>query len=354
MKGLKGILTGAFVLLAVAGIMVYSGIVELDVPEFASAARAQTMAAPDQDIPPSWQREWPNTDFSLSEISFSEILSGGPPKDGIPSIDDPRFIPISSAKNLGPNEPIITLTVKGETRAYPLSVLTWHEIVNDTVAGVPVVVTYCPLCNAAIAFERTVQGRVLEFGTTGKLRSSDLVMYDRETQSWWQQFLGRAIVGSLTGTDLVMLPVRIESFERVLARTPDAMLLVPNNPNLRAYGSNPYVGYDTSARPFLYDGEFPENVEPMMRVIAVGDKAWTLELLRSRGRIEDGDLVLSWQAGQNSALDKRNISESRDVGNVVVQRKKMVNGNDVLADEVHHVTFAFVFHAFKPEGEIFK
>ena len=246
------------------------------------------------------------------------------------------------------------MTVKGETRAYPLSVLTWHEIVNDTVAGVPVVVTYCPLCNAAIAFERTVQGRVLEFGTTGKLRSSDLVMYDRETQSWWQQFLGRAIVGSLTGTDLVMLPVRIESFERVLARTPDAMLLVPNNPNLRAYGSNPYVGYDTSARPFLYDGEFPENVEPMMRVIAVGDKAWTLELLRSRGRIEDGDLVLSWQAGQNSALDKRNISESRDVGNVVVQRKKMVNGNDVLADEVHHVTFAFVFHAFKPEGEIFK
>ena len=99
-------------------------------------------------------------------------------------------------------EPVIGLVVNGDARAYPLKILIWHEIVNDTVGGVPVTVTYCPLCNSAIVFERTVDGRVLDFGTTGKLRNSDLVMYDRQTESWWQQFSGTAIVGAMTGTKL--------------------------------------------------------------------------------------------------------------------------------------------------------
>lgn len=295
-----------------------------------------------------WRSEWPNTDFSLHSIDFDEILSGGPPKDGIPSIDNPKFVPVAAVDNLAPTEPVIGLVVGGEARAYPLRILTWHEIVNDVIGDKPVTVTYCPLCNSAIVFDRTLDGEVLEFGTTGKLRNSDLVMYDRTTESWWQQFLGEAIVGELTGRKLTMLPSRLESWERFAARHPEGAVLIPNNENMRAYGRNPYDGYDSSSVPFLYRGEMPEGIEPMARVVAVGKEAWSMNLLRENRRIESGDLVLTWEAGQNSALDTRVISKGRDVGNVVVQRRQ----NDNLVDVPYDVTFAFVFHAFHPDGKL--
>ncbi len=131
---------------------------------------------------------WERTDFARHSVPFDEFLSGGPPKDGIPALDAPRFAAAAATTYLEPREPVIELTVGGETRAYPLQILIWHEIVNDELGGVPVAVTFCPLCNTAIAFDRRVEGRTLDFGTTGKLRHSDLVMYDRQTESWWQQF----------------------------------------------------------------------------------------------------------------------------------------------------------------------
>ncbi|MFQ5765345.1 MAG: DUF3179 domain-containing (seleno)protein, partial [Rhodospirillales bacterium] len=127
--------------------------------------------------PLSWGWEWPKTDFTKKSVDLGEILSGGPPKDGIPSIDRPRFVPVAEEKDLAPSEPVVGLVIKGKARAYPLRILTWHEIVNDQLAGVPVTITYCPLCNSAVAFDRRVDGRVLDFGTTGKLRKSDMVMY---------------------------------------------------------------------------------------------------------------------------------------------------------------------------------
>ncbi|KFB09746.1 hypothetical protein EL18_00764 [Nitratireductor basaltis] len=150
--------------------------------------------------PDRWRSEGWKTDFSRNSIEWSEILSGGPPRDGIPSIDSPDFEKASANKTLDQREPVIQLQIGNEIRAYPLSILTWHEIVNDTFDGMPVAVTYCPLCNASITFDRRVDGRILEFGTTGKLRHSDLVMYDRQTESWWQQFTGEAIAGALTGS----------------------------------------------------------------------------------------------------------------------------------------------------------
>ena len=152
------------------------------------------------EAPESWQRAFPQTDFSQHAVPYDEIRSGGVPKDGIPSIDDPKFAPVDARRDwLADREPVIGLSIDGEARAYPLRILTWHEIVNDTVGGTPVAVTYCPLCNAAIVFEATVDGRRLTFGTTGKLRHSDLVMYDRRSETWWQQFEGRAIVGTMAG-----------------------------------------------------------------------------------------------------------------------------------------------------------
>jgi Protein of unknown function (DUF3179) len=144
--------------------------------------------------PARWRAEWAKTDFSRSSVDFASILSGGPPKDGIPSIDNPKFEKLAGGKasgwsaDIGDTEAVISLALDGDARAYPLRVLMWHEIVNDTVGGKPVAVTYCPLCNAALVFERTLDGQVLDFGTTGKLRNSDLVMYDRQTENWWQQF----------------------------------------------------------------------------------------------------------------------------------------------------------------------
>ena len=233
-----------------------------------------------------WQREWPNTDFTKSSIEFDEILSGGPPKDGIPSIDDPQFVPIAEMSDIADSEPVIGLVVNGDARAYPLRVLTWHEIVNDIVGGVPVAITYCPLCNSSIVFDRRIEGNAVEFGTTGKLRNSDLVMYDRETESWWQQFLGEAIVGARTGTRLEILPSRLESWSKFKTRNPGGRVQVPNDPGMRPYGANPYVGYDGSSFPFLYNGSYPEGIKPMARVVAVGDQAWALDLLRKEGRVE--------------------------------------------------------------------
>ena len=313
-----------------------------------SLALLPAAAGPAQASPERWQAAWPDTDFSKSAVAFDEILSGGPPKDGIPSIDDPRFVSVAEAGELSPSEPVIGLEVAGDARAYPLRILTWHEIVNDTVGGTPVAVTYCPLCNAAIVFDRRVGGAATTFGTTGLLRHSDLVMYDRATESWWQQFLGEAIVGERTGERLALVPARLESWANFAARFPEGRVLVPNDPNLRPYGANPYVGYDSAAFPFLYKGGLPDGIAPMARVIAVGDEAWSLDLLRRQGRIESGDLVLTWTAGQASALDSERLADGKDVGNVVVQRRDP----DGLSDVPYDVTFAFVFHAFRPQGEI--
>lgn len=298
--------------------------------------------------PADWLWEWTQTDFDTTSISFDEILSGGPPKDGIPSIDAPEFEPVTAA-DLPDNEPMLTVEVDGEARAYPLRILMWHEIVNDEIAGTPLTITFCPLCNTGIVFHRDVDGQVLDFGTTGKLRNSDLVMYDRQTESWWQQFTGEAIVGSMTGTRLVPYPSRLESFALFKERFPSGHVLVPSNEGSRRYGQNPYVGYDSRSEPYgFFDGDLPEGIAPLARVIRVGDKAWALDLLREQKRLEDGDIVITWEPGQASALDSSTIASSFDVGNVVVQRRTETG----MVDEVYTVDFAFAFHAFYPDSVI--
>ena len=312
----------------------------LVIPVVFSAAPAWS-----EQPPSNWVYEFPKTDFAIKSSPFSEILSGGPPRDGIPSIDDPVFKAISDVDDLKATEPVIGLIVNGKARAYPLRVLMWHEIVNDVIGGVPVAVTYCPLCNSAVVFDRRFDGQVLSFGTTGKLRKSDLVMYDRQSETWWQQFLGEGLIGKYTGETLKTIPARLESFENFVKRAPDGAVLVPNRPGQRNYGTNPYVAYDRQDRPYpLFQGDLPDYINPMARIVVVDEKAWSMDLLREQEALTDGDLKVTWSAGQNSALDKAMISAGRDVGNVVVQR----NGNDVVYD----VTFAFVFHAFHPDKRI--
>ena len=308
-------------------------------------------SAAEQASPEYWKREWPNTDFTKASVEFDEIFSGfagGTGKDRIPSIDAPKFEPVAEV-DLPAREPVVGFAIGDDIRAYPLRIRTWHEIVNDVVGGVPVAVTFCPLCNAAVVFDRRVDGQTLEFGTSGKLRNSDLVMYDRQTESWWQQFLGEAIVGAMTGKRLEFLPARIESYARFRDRAPDGKVLVPSFFSMRPYGKNPYGGYDSLSQPFLYRGEMPDGIPPLARVVTVGKQAWALSLVRERKRITAGDIVITWEPGQASALDTEIIAEGFDVGNVVVQRPK---ASGELEDIVYGVDFAFAFHAFYPDAPI--
>jgi hypothetical protein len=302
--------------------------------------------------PELWQRAgWEKTDFSKTKIKWDEILSGGPPKDGIPSIDKPAFKPAGEVSDLASNEPVIGLEIGGDARAYPLRILIWHEIVNDVVGGRPVTVTYCPLCNSAIVFDRRVGDRLLDFGTTGKLRNSDLVMYDRQTETWWQQFTGEAIVGELVGTTLTLIPARLESFAQFRERHPPGRVLVPNDPTMRRYGDNPYAGYDTSGAPFLYRGDYPKGIEPMARVIVVkADRKRptivTLEHLRKSGTLTLDGVRLSWRAGQASAVDDEQVAKGRDVGTVEAVRDGGAGMGELVP---YDVTFAFVAFAFHPD-----
>ena len=295
--------------------------------------------------PAFWQSEWPNTDFENTTVdSWSEILSGGPPKDGIPALSDPQFIRVGEETRIGDREPVITIELDGEIpRAYPVRYLTWHEIVNDEVGGVPVAVTFCPLCNSGMTFDRRVGGETLSFGVSGKLRNSDMVMYDRETESWWQQAIGAGIVGAHADSLLEQLPSWMESWAEFRSRNPEGLVMA-EPPWPRSYGRNPYVSYDSSHQPFLYDGELPpHDIPALARVVRVGERAWPVSRLESEGEIMEAGVTITWRAGQASALDTAWIRDGRDVGTIRVRR-----GDE---DVPHDVMFAFAFHAFFPDGK---
>ena len=308
---------------------------------------AAAQASPDA-APQFWDVEWGETDFTKNAIdSWTEVLSGGPPKDGIPSIENPQFLRVADETEIGDREPVITLELEGEVpRAYPIRYLTWHEIVNDEVGGIPVAVTFCPLCNSGITFDRRVEGQVLEFGVSGKLRNSDMIMYDRQTQSWWQQAIGEGIVGEMTGVQLTKLPTWMESWAEFKARNPEGAVMAQPTGHPRPYGQNPYVNYDSSSRPFLYSGENPPHgISPLVRVVRVGDRAWPLTRLAELEEVTEAGVRITWRAGQASALDGRDIANSKDVGSVRVFDAE--TGENL----PHDVMFAFAFHAFWPDGQ---
>jgi hypothetical protein len=294
------------------------------------------------------------TDFKKHAVPLSEFQSGGPGKDGIPPIDAPRFLTVQEVDFLEPKEPVIELDVRGDVRAYPIQILIWHEIVNDTVGGVPVAVTFCPLCNTAIVFDRRADGRVLAFGTTGNLRNADLVMYDRQTESWWQQFGGRALVGRLTGERLEQLPARLVAWGEFRRRHPDGRVLSRETGHDRAYGQNPYYGYDDVDTPpfFATDNPHDDRLLPKERVVFIerGGEAVAVPFsaLRKRGSITVAvagkRLVVRWRGGVTSSLDRGDVADGRDVGAAEV----LENGRLVAFDE----PFWFAVAAFRPDVRV--
>jgi hypothetical protein len=270
------------------------------------------------------QDEW-RTDFSRRTVPLEEIASGGPPKDGIPAIDDPSFETVRQAGGwLDDREPVIVVEHDGDARAYPYQVLIWHEIVNDVVGGRPLVVTFCPLCNTALVFEREHGERVLDFGTTGRLRHSDLVMYDRQTETWWQQATGEGIIGELSGQELRPYPAQTLRWADFEEAYPEGRVLSRETGYDRPYGRNPYQGYDQSPGPIrsFFTREADRRLPAMERVAAVqvGDQsvAYPFSALRElrvvNDEVDDEPLVVFWAPGTASALDRGNIAEGRDIG----------------------------------------
>ncbi len=273
---------------------------------------------------PSGARSEFETDFTMHSVPFSEI-STVLAKDRIPAIDDPTFVGVDQADDwLASEEPVLMLEMGGEARAYPIQILMYHEIVNDVVDNTPVAATYCPLCNTGIVFERVVDGEVLDFGTTGRLRFSNLVMYDRQTESWWQQASGEAIAGTLTGEQLTILPSTMVAWGNFKARHPEGQVLSRETGYTRDYGSNPYVGYDDpGSSPFLYDGpQTPDELPQTARVLgvelngeAVAYPYERLEDVRVANDTVGGiPVVVLWEPGTASALDSARIAAGDDVG----------------------------------------
>lgn len=280
-------------------------------------------------------RYWEKTDFCRHSVDYSTIISGGPPPDGIPAVDHPTFENVSAADEwLGDEWAVVIYQHDDEVRAYPLAILMFHEIVNDTVAGQPVALTFCPLCNSVIAFNRIApDGRELDFGTSGNLRNSDLIMYDRQTESWWQQITGEAIVGEYTGARLEFLPSQFVSWADAREQFPDLQVLSRETGFPRNYGQNPYAGYDRPSNnpPFLFRGPIDGQLPAVERVAAVkvGETAvaYPFSDLREVRVVNDvvagTPLVVFWQPGVKSALDSSNMEFSRDVGTSAIYGRQI-------------------------------
>ena len=290
----------------------------------------------------SQQSGW-KTDFDNSAINMDEVLSGGVPRDGIPPIDNPQFVDAQRVSDLSSKSPVIALNIDGDARAYPLEILTRHEIVNDELGNVPVAVTFCPLCNSAVVFDRRVDGEVLRFGVSGNLRYSDLIMWDDLSESWWQQLTGEAIVGDYRGHRLRMLASQLVSFEVFRQRYPHGKVL--RGPQ-GGYGRNPYVGYDSSAEPFLFRGPVDNRLFATERVLAAeidGQAvAYAFAALRDQRVINDKvrgqNIVVFWQAGAVSVLDSADIDSSKDVGMALMYERELASGESL--------TFRYEFGSF--------
>jgi len=374
------------------------GRINIQVTAFVIAILLQCLSASAQERTEDENWEYPEwkTNTSKRSIDLKDLISPGVPKDGIPSIDRPRFVTVREAKAwLAADEPVVALQLNGVSRAYPLQILIWHEIVNDQIGRVPLVITFCSICNSSIVFNRKLDGRTLSFGLAGFVHGANMVMYDRETESWWQQFTGEAIVGDLTGKELSRLPSQIISFAEFSAAFPTGQVLSRQTGFRRDYGRNPHIRYDNIERsPSHFRGQRDTRLIPMEKVIGVEvdgrARAYPYSITRARrviyDQIGEQQIVVFHTEGTLSALDAEDMKRSREVGStgvfdpVVDGRRlsfryeegtfidaetgsrwnilgKAVSGRlrgKSLERIRHGDYFAFAWLAFKPETDIFK
>lgn len=345
-------------------------------------------------------QQW-NTDLGSTEIPLNELMALLP-RDKIKPIDEPSFYNVEvGATFYSEKEPVIAVEYKGMAKAYPLSILLAHEIVNDEISGLKIAATFCPLCYSALVFNRTFtfkgETKELTFGTSGMLRNSDLVMWDRQTESWWQQFTGQGLVGFYSGALLEIVNSELIPFGRFRELYPEGQVLAPPKDHTYDYGTNPYVDYDENQeeQPFLYKNTPDSRLPATERVVGIygenGVKAYSWTNIQKEKVINDvfenESVVLFYSEGMVSVVDEAVISESRDIGSVsvfspVVGKKTLefepnVNGtfkdNETesvwdnlgkciegkykgkeLKPIIHGQHFAFAWLAFYPNTELYE
>ena len=274
-------------------------------------------------------------------VDPGKILSGGPPKDGIPSIDNPKFVKLAEADRwIKDNELVLAIIYKGVKRVYPLQILVWHEIVNDAIAGDPILITYCPLCGSGIAYLRSIDGEAVEFGTTGKLYNSNLVMYDRKTDTWWTQIDGKAIVGELTGRGLTEISIDTVTWGEWKREHPESEVLSRDTGFSRSYGRDPYGSYykhSTLMFPVEHDDR---RIHPKTVIfgIEVGGvyKAYKEEDVMKKGTFEDSVAGVA-------------IRVNRDPAGIV-SFTNMDSGKEIVKER----DFWFAWYAFHPDTLVYE
>ena len=342
----------------------------------------------------SWPTEWGTNSIDLGELLLG--LHMVDPRDGIPPIDHPVFETVSAASEwLSDRVPGTLVLLGGEARFYPLGILHRHEIVNDEIAGIPVAVTYCPLCNTALTFDRRVGGQVLRFGVSGLLRNSDLVMWDDQTVSLWQQVTGEAIVGSATGAVLTPVPTAIVSFGEFADAYPEGISLSRDSGLSAPYIYNPYEGYSNRSAPYpFFTGEVDPRYRALERVVGVteggGATAYPFPVISEVGVVNDivggVPVAVFWGGDTADALDTSRLSEGKAIGTGLAYLRT-VDGRELtfikqghlfrdqetssewtllgqaisgplagarLELAMHRNEFWFVWGAFYPDGEVYE
>ena len=287
----------------------------------------------------------PSNGFDLSNTTLprEEILHGGPPRDGIPALSDPKLIAAVDAEYLEPTDRVVGVTLKDQSRAYPIAILNWHEIVNDNIAGQRVAITYCPLCGTAVAFDARIDGSATEFGVSGLLYNNDVLLYDRNTESLWSQILSEAISGELIGKKLSPLPISHTTWRDWHKKNPETLVLSEETGHFRNYGRDPYAGYEQSRRTFFaVNAKAPDTYHPKEIVLGLGVegvyKAYPFIELDKQGKAHFSDSVNGVQFNFDWDSENRSITVKNAKGQPVAG----IQG------------FWFAWFAFHPDTEVFQ
>lgn len=282
-------------------------------------------------------------DLSNSLLPVEQIFHGGPPRDGIPALSNPKLIKAAQAEYLQSTDRVVGVVLHGEARAYPIAILNWHEIVNDEINGQHFAVTYCPLCGTAVAFEASIDGKATDFGVSGLLYNSDVLLYDRETESLWSQILGKSVAGKRVGKHLTPIPISHTTWRDWRSKHPATQVMSDETGHFRDYGRNPYAGYEESRSTyFAVNNEAPDTYHPKEVVVGLGIdgiyKAYPFIELDKQGKRRFSDSVNGTNFNFEWDSDNRNITITDTAGKPVAS----IQG------------FWFAWFAFHPDTEVFR
>ena len=304
----------AVLFLLVAGVVINNNKTEiLEVTNLKSKIQENELVT-NENVPRFLRRSFPSTDFTDANPDIYSVLTGGPAKDGIPALDEPTFVSIGEFKNSDDIQAIV-IPDGDNVKVYPYNILTWHEIVNDTVNGVPAAITFCPLCGSAIVYDRRTSTGETTFGVSGGLLESNMIMFDRATESLWQQSTGEALAGEHLGETLELIGFQLLTMGDVKKKYPNAQILSDDTGYSRNYDRNPYSGYNENDRfifaPSSFDSRF--EAKEIMAIFRINDvpvatpwlafadgqtKSATIDGVSITLEKADGELTVSTETGE--------------------------------------------------------